>query len=311
MTDPTAAVYVGRFAPSPTGPLHFGSLVSALASYLDARSHGGVWLVRMEDLDPPRNSRKAADQILQALSDFGLTWDGEVLYQSRRLDSYASSLHTLAEENLLYACSCSRKKSGKIYPGFCRDKPQAKPLDADGAEKGTPHAMRVRVPDREITFTDLIQGDQRQHLSKQVGDFILKRKDGLFAYQLAVVVDDAYQQITHVVRGSDLLDSTPRQIYLHELLHSTPIRYAHHPVIANAQGNKLSKQTFATALDSRAPQRTLTAALEALNLNPPEPFLRSTSVDSILQWAIANWRLGAVPSRKTIPAKSIRYLPSE
>lgn len=303
MTDPATDVYVGRFAPSPTGPLHFGSLVSALASYLDARYHAGVWLVRMEDLDPPRNSPKAAKLILQDLQAFGLIWDGEVLYQSARLDSYAASLQILAEKNLLYPCTCSRKESGKIYSGFCRHKPLS-------AKSDTPYAIRVRVPDLEIKFKDLIQGDQRQHLFERVGDFILKRKDGFFAYQLAAVVDDAFQQVTHVVRGSDLLDSTPRQIYLQKLLHFASIHYAHHAVITNAQGNKLSKQTFATALDNRAPQRTLTAALEALNLNPPEKFIRGTRVASILQWAVANWRLDGLPGKKTIAAKSIRYLPS-
>lgn len=301
MAHPTPDIYVGRFAPSPTGPLHFGSLVSALASYLDARYHAGVWLVRMEDLDPPRNSPKAAKQILQDLQAFGLIWDGEVLYQSARLDNYAASLQILADKNLLYPCTCSRKESGKIYPGICRHKPIGKKSD-------TPYAMRVRVPDLEINFKDLVQGDQRQHLLERVGDFILKRKDGFFAYQLAVVVDDAFQQVTHVVRGSDLLDSTPRQIYLQKLLHFASIHYAHHAVITNSQGNKLSKQTFATALDNRAPQRTLTAALAALNQNPPEKFIRGTSVASILQWAVANWRLDGLPDKKTIATKSIRYL---
>lgn len=299
MTDPTGNAYVGRFAPSPTGPLHFGSLVSALASYLDARHHGGVWLLRMEDLDPPRNSEKAARQILQALQQFGLIWDGDVLYQSDRLHSYASSLQILAGKNLLYPCTCNRKKAGKIYPGFCRDKP----LEAD-TPLAAPFAIRVRVPDQEVKFKDQIQGDQHQRLYHEAGDFILKRKDGLFAYQLAVVVDDAYQQITHVVRGSDLLDSTPRQIYLQQLLHYPSIQYAHHPVITDSEGHKLSKQTFAAPLDQSAPQRTLIAALAALNLDPPAKLTTST-VESILQWAIANWCLDDIPRRKTIPDQSI------
>jgi glutamyl-Q tRNA(Asp) synthetase len=262
----------------------------------------------MEDLDPPRNSQRAARQILQALQAFGLIWDGEVLYQSTRHDSYAASLQTLADMDVLYPCTCSRKASGRIYPGFCRDQHWTGELST---EPGAPHAIRLRVPDREVGFRDLIQGDQRQHLSNQVGDFILKRKDGYFAYQLAVVVDDAYQQVTHVVRGSDLLGSTPRQIYLQQLLHGDSVQYAHHPVITNAHGNKLSKQTFATALDNSAPQKTLMAALEALSLNPPQRFMRGTSVASILQWAIDNWRLEDLPFRKTIPAKSIRCLPVE
>ena len=301
MNDP-AGGYVGRFAPSPTGPLHFGSLVSALASYLDARSHDGVWLMRMEDLDPPRNSEKSAKQILQALEAYGLTWDGEVLYQSTRLDSYATSLQILAEKDLLYACTCSRKQIGKIYPGFCRDK--HRPVVA---ESNAPSSLRIKVPDQGVAFEDLIQGDQRQHLLNDVGDFILKRKDGYFAYQLAVVVDDEFQQITHVVRGCDLLDSTPRQIYLQKMLHFPSIRYAHHPIITNAQGNKLSKQTFATALDTRSPQRALTAALYALNLNPPEDF-PGAGIDSILEWGIANWSLDELPARNSIPESSIRYL---
>jgi len=302
MTTPAANPYVGRFAPSPTGPLHFGSLVSALASYLDARCHDGLWLVRMEDLDPPRNSQKAADQILHALEVFGLTWDDAVLYQSTRLESYATSLQVLAEEKMLYPCSCSRKESGKIYPGYCREKPLSTNFDS-------PFAIRVRGPDLAVQFKDLIQGDRRQHLLNQVGDFVLKRKDGFFAYQLAVVVDDAFQKVTHSVRGSDLLDSTPRQIYLQKLLHYTSIQYAHHPIITNSQGNKLSKQSFATPLDTRTPQRPLTAALRALNLHPPKE-LTNGGVESILQWAIANWHLDDLPHKKTIPEKSIPYLAS-
>lgn len=209
--------YVGRFAPSPTGPLHFGSLVAAAASYLDARAQGGTWQVRIEDVDTTRCNPQFAHEILATLSAFGFVWDGEVLVQSQRSLRYQAALNQLAARNLTYACACSRKEiadsalsgiDGPVYPGTCRDK---------SLPRGR-HAVRVRTTQAEIRFADRVQGECCQVLERDIGDFVLMRRDGLFAYQLAVVIDDADQGVTHVVRGADLLDSTARQIYLQRLL---------------------------------------------------------------------------------------------
>ena len=212
------AAYCGRFAPSPTGPLHFGSLVAAVGSYLDARSHDGQWLVRIEELDPPREMPGAADLILKTLAAYGFEWDGEVVYQSNRHDAYESALESLTRQGLLFPCSCSRREIADstlgggehlVYPGTCRD----------GLVEGkVARAWRVRVTDADIAFDDNVQGPVSQCLQRDAGDFVLKRADGLYAYQLAVVVDDAWQGITHIVRGADLLDSTARQIYLQRCL---------------------------------------------------------------------------------------------
>ncbi|MHB8424751.1 MAG: tRNA glutamyl-Q(34) synthetase GluQRS [Gammaproteobacteria bacterium] len=212
--------YKGRFAPSPTGPLHFGSLVTAVGSFLDARAHGGQWLLRMEDLDPLRESPGAADTILRSLDAFGLHWDGALLYQHSRLDAYQAAVERLRAAGLTFPCACSRTEiadsslwgvEGPVYPGTCRH----------GLPPGKPaRAIRLRVADGEIlSFDDALQSQVRQHLAKEVGDFVIRRADGRFAYQLAVVLDDALQGITHVVRGADLLLSTPRQLYLQGLLH--------------------------------------------------------------------------------------------
>ena len=247
---------VGRFAPSPTGPLHFGSLVAALASWLDARAAGGRWLVRIEDLDRPRCVAGAADAILRALDRLGLHWDGEVLYQSRRLEHYRAALDKLAPHT--YWCGCTRREiadsslglaadGAHIYPGTCR--------------AGAPRqrALRVRTTRQPIGFVDRVQGRCEQLLERDIGDFVLYRADGLFAYQLAVVVDDAAQGITDVVRGADLLDSTPRQIYLQQLLGLPTPRYLHVPVALDAAGEKLSKQTSGAPIewDPRALGRAL------------------------------------------------------
>ncbi|HEU4350773.1 MAG TPA: tRNA glutamyl-Q(34) synthetase GluQRS [Burkholderiales bacterium] len=242
-------MYVGRFAPSPTGALHFGSLVAALASWLDARAARGRWLVRIEDLDAPRTEAGAADDILRTLARFGLEWDGTVTYQSRRLPLYRHALEKLAPYT--YSCACTRREiadsslgvaadGAQIYPGTCRD----------GVAAGkSPRALRVRAAGH-VTFTDRLQGRQSQVLERDVGDFVLYRADGQFAYQLAVVVDDAEQGVTDVVRGADLLDSTPRQIYLQRLLRYPQPRYLHIPAAVNAAGEKLSKQTGARAVAS-------------------------------------------------------------
>ena len=223
-------MYVGRFAPSPTGLLHIGSLLTALASYADARAHGGKWLVRMEDLDPPREMAGAADHILRTLEAFGFEWDGEVAYQSRRHHLYEDALGRLKDKGLVYPCYCSRKDwqaaagmgaDGFVYNGRCRV-PEHRP-----SENGKPPAWRIRVPDEVIGFDDAIVGHYAQNLASDIGDFVLLRADGFWAYQLAVVVDDAEQGITHIVRGQDLLVSTPRQIFLQSSLGFMQTSYAH------------------------------------------------------------------------------------
>jgi len=245
------STYRGRFAPSPSGPLHFGSLVAALGSYLDAKAHGGEWLVRIEDIDTPRNVPGAADDILRTLERFGLEWDGPVLYQSFRIDAYEAALEELRRCNLVFPCGCSRKDVGDRYPGTCR-------LGLTG-RLGTP-SWRFRVHGETVHFIDRRLGPQSQNVEDYVGDFVLKRADGLFAYQLAVVVDDAFQGITDVVRGEDLLDSTARQILLQSALSLPQPQYLHLPIVLNDTGQKLSKQTGATALDPNRVKELLAEA---------------------------------------------------
>lgn len=290
-------MYRGRFAPSPTGPLHFGSLVAALASYLEARQQQGEWLLRMEDLDTPRNMPGAADAILRSLEAFGFEWDGPVVYQSERHDLYAAALARLQEGGLVYPCGCTRKEiadsaihgiEGAIYPGTCRS----------GLPPGkTARAWRIRAENRTIGFDDAIQGHVAQNLARDIGDFVLKRADGFYAYQLAVVVDDADQGITHVVRGADLLDSTPRQIYLQQVLGLPAMHYAHIPVVLNAQGEKLSKQTQAAAVDDRQPATQLWQALDFLQQSPPAA-IRNAPLADIWQWADQNWQLSRIKPTK-------------
>ena len=283
--------YRGRFAPSPTGPLHFGSLVAAVASYLDARAHAGEWLVRIEDVDAARCSRQWADDILRSLEAFGFTWDGEVWYQTsaaRRL-AYADALRMLEERGLVYPCACSRKEiedsqlrpdspaeaAERRYPGTCRN----------GLREGkAPRAWRVRVNRDPIEFHDRSYGCHSEVLEDTAGDFILKRADGPFAYQLAVVVDDAQQGITDVVRGADLLSSTARQIYLQRLLGYPQTRYWHIPVVTNDSGEKLSKQTGARPLDLQTAPALLGDAFRFLGLAPP-PQLRNAPLAELWVWA--------------------------
>ena len=279
-------MYVGRFAPSPTGPLHFGSLVAALASWLDARAADGRWLVRIEDLDPPRAVPGAADEILRTLDRLGLGWDGPVLYQSRRSASYEAALESLDT----YWCGCTRREiadssigratdGAQIYPGTCRT----------GLAPGkTPRALRLRTGGEEIAFTDRVQGPQRQILEREIGDFVLLRVDGQFAYQLAVVVDDAEQGVTDVVRGADLLDSTPRQIFLQRLLGYPMPRYLHVPAAVNEAGEKLSKQTGALPVDIKRKAEELARALT---------FLGQPETDDPAQ-AVANWKPELIPVRR-------------
>ena len=294
---------IGRFAPSPTGPLHFGSLLAALASYLEAKTQDGLWLVRMEDLDKPREVAGAANHILNTLEKFGLEWDGEVVYQSQRSELYQEALNQIKAKSLIYQCSCSRKEiadsynqkpaehgiDGLIYPGTCRDK----------SSTFKPYAERIKVKDQNISFNDAIQGKIDQNLANQIGDFVLKRADGLFAYQLAVVVDDHLQGATHIVRGADLLDSTPRQIYLQQVLgYSTP-KYAHIPVASNQAGEKLSKQTLATPIDANNAPNLLINALDFLGQTPPQD-LSNYKAQEILAWAMQHWALDKIPKQRSI-----------
>ena len=293
--------YVGRFAPSPSGPLHFGSLVAAVGSYCDARSRGGRWLLRMEDVDRPRCVPGAAEGILRTLEDFGLAWDGEVAWQSRRSEAYREALARLTQEGRLYPCGCTRREiadsalapdGGRIYPGTCRN----------GLPPGrVARAWRLRVPAGEVRFVDAVQGPVAEDVSRAVGDFVLLRADGLFAYQLAVVVDDAAAGVTHVVRGADLLDSTARQIVLQRCLGLPPVHYAHLPVVVNAAGEKLSKQTLARAVDEGDPASALFAALAFLGQAPPTE-LCGASVSEVLAWGVAQWRLERVPRRRAAQA---------
>ena len=295
------AIYRGRFAPSPTGPLHFGSLVAAVASYLEAKSRAGEWLVRMEDLDTPRNVPGAADDILRALTACGMRWDDAVIYQSARTDAYHAELHRLRALGLVYPCACSRREiadsaisgiEGPVYPGTCR---------AGLAPGKTVRAWRIDVRGANIRFDDEIQGPMHQDLATDIGDFVLLRADHVYAYQLAVVVDDAEQGITDVVRGADLLDSTPRQIFLHKLLKFTPPRYCHVPVAANANGEKLSKQTHAAAVDYARPQAALVPALRFLGQQPPDDLV-DANIGEFWNWALRNWRIDRVPRARSAPA---------
>ena len=298
--------YRGRFAPSPTGPLHFGSLVAAVGSYLDARAHGGQWLLRMEDVDTPRNVPGAAQGILATLEAYGFEWDGPVLWQSSRFAAYADALQRLIDAGLVYGCTCSRKEiadsgshpavdGGLAYPGTCRN----------GLPAGrVARAWRLRVNNEQLGFIDRLQGSVVQHLENDVGDFVLRRADGLFAYQLAVAVDDEFQAISEIVRGADLLASTPRQIWLQRCLGYATPRYAHLPVASNAAGEKLSKQTLAPALDSRQAGPMLVRALAFLGQTVPTE-LAGAPPTEVWAWAHAYWSFGAIPRQPSIPLATL------
>jgi glutamyl-Q tRNA(Asp) synthetase len=312
------STYRGRFAPSPTGPLHFGSLIAAVGSYLEARTRGGDWLVRMEDLDRPREAPGAADEILRALEVFGFEWDEPVLYQSRREFAYGEALAHLKRRGAVFACACSRKEIADsisafgansarahddgtqakarahqevIYPGACRN----------GVPEGREaRVLRLRIDDETIAFDDALQGRIEQNLAREVGDFVVRRGDGLYAYQLAVVVDDAEQEISDVVRGADLLGSTPRQIFLQRLLRLPTPRYLHLPVAVDEHGEKLGKQTLAAPLDVARAGESLARALAFLGNAPPED-LRLAGVAEIWDWAIEHWDAQRIPRRRSAP----------
>lgn len=305
-TDPTRVSYTGRFAPSPSGPLHFGSLVCALASYLDARANNGRWLVRIEDIDPPREQPGATDAILACLEHHHLFWDDEVVYQSRRSESYLETLRQLRDRSLSYRCNCTRKRLADLhgnYDGYCL---------ARGIASSTPAAVRLdvlrslaEISDLEnpVSFIDGIQGEQLENLLT-AGDYVIHRKDGLFAYQLAVVVDDIWQNITHVVRGADLLDTTARQILLFRLLGTPAPHYSHVPLVVDAQGNKLSKQNRAPAIDNARAGENLYLALRVLGLNPAAK-LQGAPPEYLIEWAASQWHPGKVGKKLNIIAPVI------
>jgi glutamyl-Q tRNA(Asp) synthetase len=295
------STYRGRFAPSPTGPLHFGSLVAAVSSYLDARHNQGDWLLRMEDLDPPREIPGAADDILCTLEALGMHWDGPVVYQSQRNHIYEEALATLQDSGHSYGCACTRREiadssmkagSGNVYPGTCRH-------GITGGRRA--RSIRVQVYDRTITINDRLQDTLMQPLGRDVGDFIVRRADELFAYQLAVVVDDAEQEISHVVRGADLFDSTPRQVHLQQLLGYPQPAYLHVPVAVNSGNEKLSKQTHAQAINPDNWSTTLCDVLALLNQQLPES-AEDASQEEFWQWAIQHWNIGKLPATRSIMA---------
>ena len=278
------SAYVGRFAPSPTGPLHFGSLLTAVASYCDAKSQNGTWLVRIEDTDIPRIYPGSETHILQCLDAFAFEPDADIIFQKDRLDLYQDVLNQLQQQDLVYACQCTRKMLGSnaIYAGTCRN------LGLDFANQ----AIRVKVTDQEICFQDRLQDKQCSNLAQDLGDFVLKRRDGIINYQLAVVVDDAAQGVTHVVRGADLLDNTARQIFLGQLLGYPKLTYTHLPLAMNAQGQKLSKQNLAQALDLSQAPKLLQSALSALN----QVAVELDTPARMLTQAIQQWDLSRIPA---------------
>lgn len=285
---PALDPYIGRFAPSPTGPLHLGSLYTALAGFLQARSHKGKWLLRIDDLDTPRNVAGATENILTTLDAFGLHWDGPVDFQSSHVAEYELALDKMAKDNQVYPCSCSRKSlisaasdhhMPDVYPGFC------KKLQIPLVQ---PHAIRIKTDARTIAFEDELQGYISHNIARQDGDFIVKRKDRIIAYQLAVVIDDERQRVNHIVRGFDLLEETPRQIFLQQLLGLKQPGYMHVPIITDLEGFKLSKQTRATAVDIKKPEKILFQLLGLLKQNPPDELHQARPLE-LLSWAIANW----------------------
>lgn len=276
--------------------MHFGTLIAALASYCQAKTKRGSWLVRMEDVDILRKVEHADTQILNTLEAYGFEWDGEVLYQSTRTEAYQAALQQLEQQHLIYPCTCSRKQLARetgawspVYPGTCRNNTDWSIRD---------YAIRIKVTEDDIAFQDRLFGEQRQRLSNDVGDIVIKRRDGLFAYQLAVVVDDAWQNITEVVRGTDLIDSTPRQIYLQQMLGYDMPAYFHFPIVTDDQGNKLSKSTGSTEIDVHNPIPSLNAALKYLG----QQAIETGNLEEFWKQAIENWTISSIPKQISIPA---------
>ena len=282
--DTRTAHLVGRFAPSPTGPLHFGSLTLALASYLSVKAKGGQWLVRMEDLDPPREQPGAKQLILEQLSAHGLKSDLPVTYQSERLEHYHSALDALRQRSLIYPCDCPRKRLPRHYPGFCRSRSESDPTLET-------YALRYRIQREQITHADAHLGERTWKMGSSLGDFVVQRRDQLIAYQLAVVHDDIEQGVTEVVRGSDLIDSTPYQLELYQALNHVPPMFWHFPVVLGNDGAKLSKQTAAQSVDVGTPADNLKRALRFLGQSSPD----SKETNTILQSAVTAWQPALVP----------------
>jgi glutamyl-Q tRNA(Asp) synthetase len=284
--------YRGRFAPSPSGLLHFGSLIAALASYLDAKHNRGQWLIRIEDIDPPREKVGASTEILSTLENYGLHWDEDVLYQSQQSDLYLEVLSLLAQQKLSYHCACTRaqiKIDGGIYQGHCRTLSLA----------ASNNAIRVINSSATSQYHDLIQGEVSCDKKLAGEDFIVRRKDGLFAYQLAVVVDDIYQGISHIIRGCDLLEPTARQLSFYQILNQQAPKFGHFPLAVTDEGYKLSKQNNAPAIDTKNPIPSLIAALNFLGQQPPNE-LKYASVDELLAWATAHWSINNLPKSQEI-----------
>ena len=288
--------YRGRFAPTPSGLMHFGSLVAAVGSYLDARSYQGEWLVRIEDVDQPRVKTGISEKLLSTLEFMGMYWDGPVIYQSQRYSRYQEALHFLKTLDLVYPCSCSRKEiadsaitglDGIVYPGNCRN---GFPPEHDQRFK----ALRLKTNSDRIEFQDRLRGKIHQSIEKEIGDFVLRRSDGIYTYQLAVVIDDAWQGITDIVRGADLLNSTPRQIFLQRLFGYPEPSYLHLPVVTNLQGEKLSKQTLAQPINTDNPLSQLIAAIDFLGQLPPRELIEG-NLTSFWTWAIENWSVPKIP----------------
>ena len=291
-------VYIGRFAPSPTGPLHLGSLLTALASYLDAKHQNGTWFIRIEDLDPPREVPGASQRHIDTLKRFGMVSDGTVLKQSQRLSIYQSYLDKLAQKDMVYSCACTRKDllpfGGKHPYAECPSK----------AANATKTSIRLKTPDLLVVIQDGLQPSFTTSIRQASGDFILQRKDKLFAYHLAVTVDDHLQSITHIVRGGDLLSSTPQQHYLQQQLGFSHPYYFHLPTITHRCGSKLSKQTFAKSIEQAPVIPTLISLLDCLGQRPPVS-LQNKSVKDVLNWAIEHWSRNQVPTKRTIEAAHI------
>lgn len=286
-------VYKGRFAPTPSGPAHLGTLFAALASYLQARSMQGEWHVRIDDIDPPREVPGAADSILATLENFCLDWDGPVVYQSQRRDAYEEALQQLEHQGDSFECSCSRKliseqarigPNGMIYPGTCRQ---------GVTDDSRPRSVRLATHDHNITVEDRLQGSYSLHMQADVGDFVIRRADGLIAYHLATVVDDALDAFTEIVRGKDQLSLTPMHIDLQRRLGLPTPDYAHLPLITNSQGVKLGKSTCATPVDNLPAKEVWRTLLEGLQLEPEEALLEEAA-ETILEWAINHWQLDRV-----------------
>lgn len=280
--------YTGRFAPSPSGPLHFGSLLTAIASYLDARSNNGIWLLRIDNIDPPREPRGAIESILKTLDNFGLYWDKKEIYQSDRYPVYQSALSQLSEQGRLFYCQCTRAKlsSSNIYPGFCHSNTSEIPESA----------VRIQIDEGVLTFNDGLQGNFNIDKQTEIGDFILRRKDQLWAYQLATALDDSLDGITHVVRGIDLLESSYRQVWLQQILKTPSPDYAHLPVIVGKNGQKLSKQNHAEPVESYGIRNSLLTAFNLLGL----PEVPDMETKDLLDWATNNWDLSRLKNKKEI-----------